>query len=95
MHDTGGHTSTSDTTSHSSDSHSHSSHTVHTSLPTWEQGPQHPTMNPGDPVSYYNGGSPYYNGGSPRQRGGGGLMVALILLAAVLPVVFTLLAFVH
>jgi hypothetical protein len=52
-------------------------------------------MNPGDPVGYYNGGSPYYNGGIPRRRGGGGLMVALIVMAAIMPIVFTLLAFVH
>jgi len=59
-------------------------------------------MNPGDPVSYYNGstpyyntGSPYYNGGIPRRRGGGGLMVALIVMAAIMPIVFTLIAFVH
>ena len=52
-------------------------------------------MNPGDPVSYYNGGMPAYYGGMPRRSGGGRLTVVLILLAAVLPVAFSLLAFMH
>jgi hypothetical protein len=37
----------------------------------------------------------YYNAGIRRRRGGGRLMVALIVMAAALPIVFTLLAFVH
>lgn len=88
MHDTGGHMSSSDTSSHSGGSYSHSSHTAHTSFPTWEQGPQYPTMNAGDQVGYYNGGI-------PRRRGGAGLVMAVMVMAAILPIVFTLLAFMH
>jgi len=96
MHDTGGHTSSSDTSSFSS----HSSHSSHTSAGV-SAGQYYPTQNPNDqfypvqnpndqfyPIQNSNGLNGYYNGATGERRTGPSPLVILLALSIILPIVF-------
>ena len=79
MHDSGSHTSSGDTSSTS-----HTSHTGHGFAAGQADQPFF-TPNPADPTSYYGGTS-------ARRRRGPSMIVVLIVLSAIMPIAFALLA---
>ena len=76
MHDAGSHTSSGDT--------SYTSHTDHGFTAGQADQPFF-TPNPADPTNYYGGTS-------ARRRRGPSMIVVLIVLSAIMPIVFALLA---